>query len=52
MTEFKKMCRHVQNPYEGTNTSETIVKLIRENIFEKKVEIKKKFYDLEFNNII
>lgn len=44
--EFREMCRHVQNPYEGTNTSETIVKLIRENIFEKKVEMKKKFYDI------
>ena len=45
--EFKEMCKHVQNPYEGRNTSETIVKLIKENIFEKKVQIKKKFYDIE-----
>lgn len=45
--EFKKKCSQTKNPYEGEKTSDTIVELIKKNIFDKKVEIKKKFYDIE-----
>ena len=45
--EFKKKCSQTKNPYEGVKTSDTIVELIKKNIFDKKAEIKKKFYDIE-----
>ena len=46
--EFRKQCSQVKNPYEGVRTSDTIVEIIKEKLFDKKVEIKKKFYDITY----
>ena len=46
--EFRKQCSQVKNPYEGVRTSDTIVEIIKEKLFDKKVEIKKKFYDIKY----
>lgn len=46
--EFRKKCSQVKNPYEGVRTSDTIVEIIKEKLFDKKVEIKKKFYDIKY----
>ena len=45
--EFRKQCGQVKNPYEGVRTSDTIVEIIKEKLFDEKVEIKKKFYDIK-----
>lgn len=46
--EFRKQCSQVKNPYEGVRTSDTIVEIIKEKLFDKKVEIRKKFYDIRY----
>lgn len=46
--EFRKQCSQVKNPYEGVRTSDIIVEIIKEKLFDKKVEIKKKFYDIKY----
>lgn len=45
--EFRELCSHVKNPYEGVRTSDTIVEIIKKKLFDEAVEIKKKFYDIE-----
>lgn len=45
-TEFLEIAKNVKNPYEGENTSERIVAVIREQL-ERGIERKKKFYDGE-----
>lgn len=46
-SEFRNSCKAVMNPYCGGNTSETIVKTIVETL-EDRINIKKKFYDVDF----
>ena len=43
MSELPK----VNNPYEKTNTSSNIIKIIKENIFSNNHE-EKRFYDINF----
>lgn len=43
--DFKNKCKNVSNPYEGSQTSERIVKIISQALNEG-INIKKKFYDL------
>ena len=49
--EFRKLCSHVKNPYEGVRTSDTIVEIIKKKIFDETVDIKKKFYDIEMRAV-
>lgn len=44
--EFGLDLRHVENPYGEGNVSEKIVHEIKTYLFEKGIDIKKKFYDL------
>lgn len=45
--EFRNSIIDVKNPYEGENTSKTIVNIIKDFLFNNKIDLKKKFYDLE-----
>lgn len=43
--DYRAICRNVRNPYEGKNTSEEIVRLIKSELFQKAFSLKKIFYD-------
>lgn len=45
--EFRKFCETVKNPYEKENTADEIVRLIIEKVLFSKIDLKKKFWDLE-----
>lgn len=44
--DMQKIAKKVQNPYEGENTSETIIKVIEQSL-EHGIHIKKEFYNIE-----
>lgn len=44
--EFKSKLYDIKNPYEGTNTSEKIIKTIKDFLLNNKINLKKKFYDI------
>ena len=44
--EFREIYRNAENPYEGENTSYSIVKIIKEYLNESDIDLKKVFYDL------
>lgn len=46
--EFTAFCRQCKNPYEGKNPSGDIVKIIKKFVDEDKIDLKKKFYNIEF----
>ena len=46
--EFSDYCKAVENPYEGKNTSSEMVKIIKEKILSSDIDLKKKFYDIDF----
>jgi len=45
--EFVKSISNVKNPYEGNNTSESIINILKGFLFNDKIDLKKKFYDLQ-----
>ncbi|WP_036608822.1 UDP-N-acetylglucosamine 2-epimerase [Oribacterium sp. P6A1] len=47
-SEFRNFCRTVDNPYSGKNTSSEIVRIIKEHVIKSDVDLKKKFYDVDF----
>ena len=46
--EFRKKTADAANPYGDGNTSDKIIEIVRSFILNNKVNIKKKFYDIEF----
>lgn len=46
--EFKAICKSAKNPYEGQNTSQEIINIIKHYIIENKIDLKKSFYDIPF----
>lgn len=45
--EFREKAKNTINPYGDGNTSDKIIKIIKEFILNDKINLKKKFYDLE-----
>lgn len=45
--EFKSFIKSVKNPYEGENTSDKIICIIKKILNKGDINFKKKFYDLE-----
>ena len=45
--EFKNKARNTVNPYGGTNTSREIVGKLKEFLLDDKINLKKRFYDIE-----
>lgn len=45
--EFKSFIKSVKNPYEGENTSDKIICIIKKILNKGDINLKKKFYDLE-----
>jgi len=45
---FRLTCSKASNPYGGGNTSQKIVTIIRDFFDNKRISIKKKFFDMEF----
>lgn len=48
--EMKRVCLSVTNPYGDGQTSEKIVSIIKKYCTDNKIDIKKKFYDLEIRD--
>jgi GDP/UDP-N,N'-diacetylbacillosamine 2-epimerase (hydrolysing) len=46
--EFQEMIKDIENPYGDGNTSEKIVGIIKCFLEKQKINLKKKFYDIEF----
>lgn len=46
--DFLYMCKNVKNPYGSGETSSLIVDKIKELLKEQRIDLKKKFYDVEF----
>lgn len=46
--EFKRIAKNTVNPYGDGNTSEKIINVINKFLFENKVNLKKKFYDINY----
>lgn len=46
--EFRTVCQNCRNPYEGDDPSGDIVKVLKKFILEDKIDLKKKFYNVEF----
>lgn len=44
--EFQEKMKGIKNPYEGVNTSITIMQTVQEYLLEKKINLKKEFYDI------
>ena len=47
--EFKEQARNTENPYGDGNVSEKIVQTITEYLYEDRICLEKKFYDVAFN---
>lgn len=47
--EFQSFCRTCRNPYEGENPSGDIVKILQRFIREGRIDLKKEFYNIEFD---
>lgn len=45
---FKKKAKNAINPYGDGNTSSKIVEVIKSYLYENKINLKKKFYDIDF----
>lgn len=45
---FRKAIKDVANPYGTGNTSDMVVSIVRDFILSHKIDLKKKFYDLNF----
>mgnify|MGYP002510150237 FL=1 len=45
---FKDKAKHTVNPYGDGNTSEKIVQTITEYLYQDKIRLEKKFYDVDF----
>ena len=45
--EFKEKTRNTVNPYGDGNTSDRIVEVVSRFLLEDKIDLKKKFYDIE-----
>ncbi len=48
-TLFKDKVKHTVNPYGDGNTSERIVQTITEYLYQDKISLEKKFYDVDFS---
>ncbi len=46
--EFRDKAEKAENPYGDGNTSDKIIRIIRDYLVNHKIDIKKKFYDIEF----
>lgn len=46
--EFKEKIKNISNPYGNGDTSEKIIKVIKEFLKKNKINLKKKFYDINF----
>ncbi len=49
--DYRKICQEIKNPYEGKNPASEIVQLIKSELLQKPVNLKKKFYDLGEMNL-
>lgn len=46
--KFRNNLEKIENPYENGDTSEKVLNIIKEILFEKEINLKKKFYNIEF----
>ncbi|MEY8333920.1 UDP-N-acetylglucosamine 2-epimerase [Lachnospiraceae bacterium 47-T17] len=46
--DFQNLCRTCKNPYEGENPSGDIVKIIQSFVDGNRIDLKKKFYNIDF----
>ena len=48
--EFRALAAGAENPYGDGNTSSKIAEIIHDQLVHEKLNLKKKFYDLEFDD--
>lgn len=48
--DFQEDLKKVKNPYEGENTSEKMIEIIKEILIKKEIDLKKKFYNIKVDN--
>jgi GDP/UDP-N,N'-diacetylbacillosamine 2-epimerase (hydrolysing) len=46
--EFREIAKNTVNPYGDGNTSDKIIKVLKEFVLGNKINLKKKFYDIDF----
>lgn len=46
--EFTNICKNVESIYASGNTSEKIIEKVKEYLINDKIDLKKKFYDVDF----
>ncbi len=49
--DFRDLCKIVKNPYEKTHVAESIVSIIKREMLDKPIELKKEFYDISFGEV-
>ncbi|MEH1739360.1 UDP-N-acetylglucosamine 2-epimerase [Fusobacterium varium] len=49
--KYNNRLKKVESPYGDGNTSSNIVKIIKKFLFEEKIDLKKKFYDIEVREL-
>lgn len=47
-SEFQELCRKAVNPYGDGNTSDLILEVIKNYLLNQQLDLKKKFYNIEF----
>lgn len=49
--DFQEMLKTLENPYGNGETSKKILDILKEYLFGNKIDLKKKFYDLDFREV-
>ena len=49
--KYNNRLKKVESPYGDGNTSSNIVKIIKKFLFEEKIDLKKKFHDIEVREL-
>jgi GDP/UDP-N,N'-diacetylbacillosamine 2-epimerase (hydrolysing) len=47
--KFKKIVQEVKSPFGEGNTSEKITEIIKSIIYTDKIDLKKQFYDIQYD---
>lgn len=47
--QFLDLCKKIENPYGNGDTSTQIVAIIKQKLLEGSIDLKKKFYDIDFS---
>ena len=46
--DFRKSCMKAENPFERADVAKNIVDIIKREMMDRTIDLKKKFYDIQF----